>query len=119
MNQYLLMLHETPAAYAGISPAEMAAIIERYAAWAQALGERGQLAGGHKLTEDGGVRLSRRNGKVLASDGPYAESKDVVGGFFLINAVDDAEAQRIAEGCPHLDFGDNWIELRRIDPRGG
>lgn len=117
MNQYLLLLHETPADYAAVSPAEMAAIIERYAAWARALGERGQLAGGQKLTEGGGTHLRRRDGAIVASDGPYAESKDVIGGYFLVNAPDATSARPLAESCPHLGFGRNWIEIRQIDQR--
>jgi hypothetical protein len=108
MNQYLLLLHETPAAYAGMSPAEMGAIIERYAAWARGLGEQGLL---------GGVHLRRRSGALLATDGPYAEAKDLVGGFFTISAANVEEAKRIAGTCPHLDIGSNWIEIREVDAR--
>jgi hypothetical protein len=118
LNQYLLLLHETPADYASVSAAEMAQIIERYAAWASSLTERGLLAGAQKLTEDGGRHLRRRGPELLATDGPYAETKDVIGGFFMIKAESDAAAQRIAAECPHLGFGHNWIELRQVDSRG-
>ena len=47
-------------------------------------------------------------------DGPYAEAKDVIGGFFIIEAESHEEAQRLADDCPHL-HGDNWIEVRAID----
>ena len=117
MNQYLLLLHETPAAYADIGPAQMGAIIERYAAWAQGLGEKGLLGPSHKLAESGGVHLRRQGGSVIATDGPYAEAKDLVGGFFTINATSLDEAQRIAGSCPHLDTGGNWIEIREVDAR--
>lgn len=116
MHQYILLLHETPAAYAGLSPAELGAIIERYAAWAQSLAERGLLAGGEKLVDDGGRRLLRRGDAILASDGPYAEAKDVIGGYFVIRAETDAAAEALARESPHLDRDGQWIELRRIDP---
>ncbi len=116
MNQYLLLLHETPAAYAGITPAEMGAIIERYAAWARGLGERDLLGPSQKLTDDGGLHLRRQGAGTLATDGPFAEAKDLVGGFFTIHAPNRDEARRIAETCPHLDTAGNWIELREIDP---
>ncbi len=116
MNQYLLLLHETPAAYAGMSPAEMGAIIERYAAWARGLGERDLLGPSQKLTDDGGLHLRRQGTGTLATDGPYAEAKDLVGGFFTIHAESREDARRIAETCPHLDTHGNWIELREIDP---
>ena len=115
MNQYLLLLHETPASYAGLGPEAMGEIIERYSAWARQLGERGQLGPSQKLTDDGGVQLRRRGSDVVATDGPYAEAKDVIGGFFIIRAEDEAAARRIAEGCPHL-HGRNWIEIRQVEP---
>jgi hypothetical protein len=117
MNQYLLLLHETPAAYAAMSPAEMGAIIERYAAWARGLGEQGLLGPSHKLADSGGVHLRRRSGALLATDGPYAEAKDLVGGFFTVSAASVDEAKRIAGTCPHLDIGSNWIEIREVDAR--
>jgi hypothetical protein len=114
MNQYLLLLHETPADYAGLSPAEMGALIERYTAWAQSLGASGRLVSGEKLAESGGVHLKLRDGQPFAADGPYVEAKDVIGGFFIIRAEDEAAARRIAEGCPHL-HGRNWIEIRQVE----
>jgi hypothetical protein len=47
------------------------------------------------------------------TDGPYAESKEVVAGFFVISAGDYAEACRIAESCPHLKYGSH-IEVRQV-----
>lgn len=114
MTKYLLLLHETPAQYASMSPADMAAIIERYSAWAARLAERGRLVQGEKLVDEGGRHLRRGAAGVVATDGPYAEAKDVIGGFFIIEAESQAEAQRLADDCPHL-HGDNWIEVRAID----
>lgn len=118
MNQYILLLHENPADYAGMSPAELSDIVARYSAWAGELGQAGKLAGGEKLTDDGGRHLSLKAGAPVAVDGPYAEAKDVIGGYFVINALDDAEAQSISQTCPHL-RGGNWIEIRRIEKLGG
>ena len=53
----------------------------------------------------------------LASDGPYAEAHDVVGGFFTIKAESDAMAEDLAASCPHL-AGTQWIEIRRIENLG-
>ena len=114
MNQYLLLLHESPADAARISPAEMQEIIARHQAWAQNLAARQRLAGGEKLTDDGGRQLRLHNGRPLASDGPYAEAHDVIGGYYLIHADSDADAEAIAAECPHL-VGSQWIELRRVD----
>ncbi|MFO1330107.1 MAG: YciI family protein [Rubrivivax sp.] len=118
MPQYMLLLHERPADDAQMSPAELKEIVSRYKAWAEQLAARGQLAGGEKLADDGGRVLRLQGGRPVAHDGPYAEAHDVVGGYFTIVADDDAAAEAIAGGCPHL-RGRNWIEIRRVDPVGG
>jgi hypothetical protein len=56
-----------------------------------------------------------RDGTPLSSDGPYAEAKDVIGGYWVIEARDDAEADEIAQDCPHLWNATNWVELRPIE----
>jgi hypothetical protein len=117
MNQYLLLLHENPADSATLTSAEMHEIIASHQAWAEALAERGQLAGGEKLTDDGGRRLLLQDGRPLASDGPYAEAHDVIGGYYVIVAPDDEAAEALAAECPHL-HGRQWIELRRIEALG-
>jgi hypothetical protein len=112
MHQYLLLLHETPGDYASLSPAQMQEEVARYGAWAGDLAQKGLLVSGEKLADDGGRHL-RAGG--VAVDGPYAEAKDVIGGFFMVKAADDAQAEKMAASCPHL-RGRNWIEIRRIDP---
>lgn len=114
MNQYLLLLHENPADYTDLSPAEMESMIARYSAWAGEMAAKGLLVSGEKLTDDGGKILRRNKESVLVSDGPYAEAKDVIGGIFVIKADSDEQAQKLAEACAHLQ-GNNWIELRKIE----
>ena len=116
MPQYMLILHEVPGATADVSPAEMQAIIARYVEWATKLGEAGKHKGGHKLVEEGGRVLRREGDRVVVADGPYAEAREVVGGYFLIEAADYAEAVALSRDCPHLEFG--RIELRAIDELG-
>ena len=114
MQQYLFLLHEKPADAVAMSPAEMKELIGRYQAWAQGLAERGQLDSGEKLTDDGGRQLRLKNGQPLASDGPYAEAQDVIGGLYIVKAENDAQAEALAASCPHLQ-GTQWIEIRRIE----
>jgi len=114
MHSYLLLLHEKPADAVEVSPAEMAEIIQRYKAWSADLAQRGLLAGGEKLCDDGGRHLRLQDGHPLATDGPYAEAHDVVGGLFIVKAGSDAEAEALAATCPHLQ-GTQWIEIRRIE----
>jgi len=104
---WMLLLHETPAAVAP-TPAEHAAIVERYARWARALGAR--CTGGEELAEQG---LVLRPAPLAPSVAPLAEGERV-GGFFLLDVADEAEALELARTCPHLENG-GWVELRRIN----
>lgn len=112
MSQYVLFLHEAPGDFAEVSPAEMQQIIERYAAWSRELGPR--RVGGEKLRDEGGRHLRRTGAGVGVTDGPYGEAKEVVSGFFIIEAEDYDRAVEVARTCPHMDFG--WIEVREVEP---
>ena len=54
------------------------------------------------------------DGEIRVTDGPFAEVKEALGGYFAIKAVDYDEATKISKGCPHLKYG-GWIELRKVD----
>lgn len=115
MAEYVLLLHEDPSAFAELAPTEIEAVIAKYMGWRERLAAEGRLAGGIKLKDEGGRRVSRENGKVRVIDGPYSEAKEVIGGFFMIKASDYEEAVEISRGCPHIEYG-GWIELREVDP---
>lgn len=113
MAKYILLLHEDPAEFAHLSPAEMQAIIEKYSAWGRALAAVGKMHSGLKLGDNGGTHLRRRGDQVTVTDGPYAEAKDVIGGLYVVEAANDEEAQAIAAECPHASHG--WIEIRNVE----
>jgi hypothetical protein len=113
MPQFMLLLHDDPRVFADAPPEQLQAIYARYRDWRQSLVGSGKLAGGAKLTDEGGRRLQSRDGRVEVFDGPYAEAKEVLGGYFTVTAADYDEAVEIAKGCPHLDYG--RIEVRQVD----
>ena len=116
MAQYMLLLHQVPNYNMDLPREKMLEMTKRYMAWAEGLGAKGKLAGGEKLTASGGRHIKVKDGKLVASDGPYAELKDVVGGYFVIEAKDLAEAEAIARDCPHMALGPtNWAEIRPIE----
>lgn len=119
MEQYLLLLREDPTAGASLSPAEISQLVARYAAWARSLSERGLLVDANKLTDDGGKLLRGDQGRLFVTDGPFAETKDVIGGYFLLRADSEAQVLELVKECPHLTRPNHWIELRRIDTRAG
>lgn len=113
MPEYMLLLHENPAAFEGLSPEEMQRIIQRYTAWADRMREAGRLVGSNKLTDGDGRVLTRGAGELRVLDGPYSETKEVIGGYFTLRAAGYDEAVDLARDCPHLEFG--TIEIREID----
>lgn len=115
MAQFMLLLHESPNDFAGLSPEEIQRVIGEYTAWRVKLQEEGRLAGNLKLKDEGGRLLSRKGDRVEVVDGPYAEAKEIVGGYFLIHAADYDEAVEISRGCPHLVYS-QMVELREVDP---
>ncbi len=115
MPQYMLILHEEPMDYSQMSPEDIEAVIREYIEWSQAVEAKGKYVGGQKLKDDGGRQLNGFGSEFRVTDGPYAEAKEIIGGFFTISATDYNEAVELAADCPHLKFGGR-IELHEIQP---
>jgi len=116
MAQYMLLLHQAPNYNMDLPREKMLEMTKRYMTWAEGLGAKGKLAGGEKLTAGGVRHVKVKDGKPVVTDGPYADAKDVVGGYFVIEAKDQAEAEAIAKYCPHVAISPtNWIEIRPIE----
>lgn len=116
MTQYMLLLHQVPNYNMDLPREKMMEMTKRYMAWADGLRQKGKMAGGEKLAAGGVRHIKVEGGKPVASDGPYAEAKDVIGGYFVIEAKDAAEAETIAKDCPHVGLSPtNWIEIRPIE----
>ena len=94
-----------------MSPEEMQAVIQQYVRWSQNLQSAGKLEASEKLCDDGRV-VSVKNGKIV--DGPFTETKEAVGGYFMVNVADYAEACQIARECPVLKR-DGVVEVRKLD----
>lgn len=114
MPKYLMILHDAMPVVAGLSPAQMQDVIAKYRRWSATVGEAGKMVGGQKLKDEGGRHISRTGEKVVVRDGPFAEAKEVIGGYFIIEAADYDEAVQISRDCPHLELGGR-IELREVD----
>jgi len=93
------------------SPEQMHKSMQKWVAWFKELGANGHIKDpGHPLEGTGKV-VSGRHKSV--HDGPYAEAKDIVNGYMLIEARDLAHAVEISKGCPILDVGGS-VEVRPI-----
>jgi hypothetical protein len=93
------------------SPEERQKQMEKWMTWFKELGAKGHVKDpGHPLERSGKIV----GGKPIAvSDGPFAEAKDVIGGYTLIEAKDLAEAAEVAKGCPILGVG-GAVEVRPV-----
>lgn len=118
MPYFTLLLHAKPDWMKDIAPAEMQSIVERYAAWSNKLTANGQRVAGQKLQDATGRTMRRQDGRVLVTDGPFMEAKEVVGGYFVIKAASYEEAVQISNECPHLDYGTIEIRQTQATPTG-
>jgi hypothetical protein len=116
MAQFMLILHEIPGSYAKLSPTEIQGILEKYGDWTAKLAQTGKLVGGQKLMDEGGKLMTKSGDRLTVVDGPYSETKEVVGGYFVIKAAEYEEAVQIASDLPHLPFG--RVEVRQVDFMG-
>lgn len=101
MPKYMLVAYDDPAAMADVSADDMQAIIEKYMSWTQSMAEQGKLVSGEKLVDGRGRVVSKRNGSLEVTDGPFTEAREVIGGTWIIQADHEQEALDIAASCPH------------------
>lgn len=120
MSKFLLILRsDVTKDYSDFSPEAFGEILAAYQAWGEKLESQGRLKLGHKLTDEGGrvLQPDATGERVTPKDGPYVETKEVVGGVYLIEADDYDHAAALCEGHPNFRFGS--IEIRQLDFMGG
>ena len=111
--QYLLMLYSDSSGFARMAPAEQQQAMGAYMAFTEALKKAGAYVGSNRLqptTAATTVRIA--NGKSQVLNGPYAESKEQLGGYYLIDAPDLDSALSWAARCPGASHG--VIEVRPV-----
>jgi len=109
-NGYMLIFRGTDW-HNGLSPEEMQRVANDWMAWFKRLTEQGKAVAGNPLEREGKI-VSGKNGRVVA-DGPFAESKEAIGGYFLLNVASMDEAVAIARQCPGLPYGAK-VEVRPV-----
>ncbi len=109
MAQFMLLLHRDPSGWPRLSPEEMQKAMEKYMAWAK----KPFNLDSKRLTTDTGRVMRVEGGKTRVADGPYSETKEVLGGYYAIEAANYDEAVRLALDHPHLEYG-GMIEVRQI-----
>jgi len=112
MAKFMLLLKGGD--FSRYTPEEMQSILEDYIGFSSRLAQQGKKIVGEEL-KDGGRVLSMKGGKPVVADGPFAETKEVVGGFWLIEEKNIDDATETAGACPHLKYG-GIVEVREINP---
>lgn len=107
---YLLLFHNTEA-WKELGREALQKYVEQNNAWLTQLMTSGKATGGQALARSG-VMISGKNGRNV-TDGPYAESKEVVGGYLLLNVETLEEAVAIAKTAPNLGFNMS-VEVRPL-----
>ena len=111
--KYLCLIYENEKNYETMSPADGEAIMTEYFAFTDGIRRSGQHVAGEALQPtQTATTVKVRNGKVSTTDGPFAETKEQLGGFYLIEAKDETEALRLAAKIPPARVGS--IEVRPI-----
>jgi hypothetical protein len=106
MQEFLLILKGDGMNH--LSPDELQNLLSDYKIWVNSLADK--YLGGQKLEDKGAVLV--RPGEEIITDGPFLESKEIIAGYFLIQAESQDEANKIASSSPHL--GLYSIEVRPI-----
>jgi len=113
--KYLLLIYEKEADWVALNEADKGKLFEEYMGFSQSIRKSGHWLAGNALQPVSTATTVRvKNGKTLTTDGPFAETREQLGGFYLIEAKDLDEATGIAARIPSARTGS--IEVRPIMP---
>jgi hypothetical protein len=108
MSQYLFLYR---GASRPTSPADAQQVMQKWMKWFEELGSKGHIKDPGQPLEPTGKLVKGKQKSV--TDGPFAEAKDLVGGYTIVEATDIAEAAEISKGCPIFDR-DGFVEVRPV-----
>jgi len=113
--KYLCLIYAEESLGAKMTKEQMGALFAEYGAFTESIQKSGHFIGGNPLQSISTASTLRvRNGKVSVTDGPFAETKEQLGGYYLIEAKDLNDAIQVASHIPSAKFGS--IEVRPIMP---
>lgn len=111
-SEYMLLFRGTDW-HKDLSPEEIQQVVNKMKAWFDRLTAEGTAKAGKPLFHEGKI-VSQKKGRLVA-DGPFAESKEAIGGFFLLEVGSLDEAAEIAKDFPGLEYGAT-VEVRPVAP---
>jgi hypothetical protein len=115
--EYLLLIYANEAGIEAMDKAEMSTIMEDFGAFTDAIVKAGNYKGSNRLRPVSAATTVRvRGGKTLTTDGPFAETREQLGGYYLVEAADLDQAIAIAARIPGARYGS--VEVRPVWPLG-
>jgi hypothetical protein len=111
MAKFMYLFRGGDGRMADLSPEQVQAHMGRWGAYMQRLSTEGHLGQGLPLKGEG--KVVGGMGKVI-TDGPFAEGKEIVGGYLMVAAADLAEAVELSKACPIFEFDGSSVEVREI-----
>lgn len=112
MKDFLFIFRGPYATMPQASPEEMQAMMKKWMDWIGGIAAQNKLIDrGNRLTNTGKVL----HGDSMITDGPYSDTKELIGGYTLVKAASLDEAAELAKGCPVFIVGGN-VEVREINP---
>ena len=112
--KYLCLIYSQEAQFATISKAEMEALMAEYFAFTESIKKSGHYIAGEALQPvHTATTVRMRNGKLSTTDGPFAETKEQLGGFYMIEARDLNDAIQVASRIPSARAGS--VEVRPVE----
>ncbi len=111
--QYMLLIYQNEAEFARLSDAEKGKLYQEYGPFTESINKSGQFRAGHGLQPTSTATTVRvRQGKRLVTDGPFAETKEQLAGYYLIEAKDLDDAIAVAARIPSVRLGS--VEVRPV-----
>ena len=111
--RYMLLIYSDPEAWPSFPPDDQERMMGEYFAFTQRIAESGELIAGDPLQGiDTATAVRVRDGKTSSTDGPFAETKEVLGGYYLVDVPDLDRAIELAAQIPDAGFG--TVEVRPV-----
>jgi hypothetical protein len=111
--KYAILIYDDPVAFGKLDEAALGQMYAEYDTFGRALADRDQMRGGEQLSMTSVTTLRSENGKTIVADGPFAETKEQLAGFFLIECGSLDEALDAAGQVPSLRYG-GTVEVRPV-----
>ncbi len=118
--RYMLLIYTDHSAWASMTPEENQKVFNDYLSFTQRIIDSGEFVAGDPLQGiDTATTVRVRNGKAACTDGPFAETKEVLGGYYVVSCDDLDRATALAAEVPGAAIGSGSVEVRPITDIGG